>query len=96
MIDILKDTTYMVRHNPNCPKRFEVRLSGMALLMQGILGFGSLSRPEMKTGDDVGYGDTAEEAAQNALATRTERLERTLHAPQRARVFNKVWREDRL
>lgn len=61
MIEALKDRTYMVRHNPNCPKRFEVRLTGAALLA-------AFSSVKMRYGDAVGYGDTAEEAAANALA----------------------------
>lgn len=63
MIEALKDRTYMVRHSPNCPKRFEVRLTGMALLASMSNG------PHMKRSDAVGYGDTADEAAANALAS---------------------------
>jgi hypothetical protein len=99
MIDALKDQTYMVRHNPNCPKAFEVRLSGLGLLAK-FEWLGTISaqygRHQPATRDDVGYGDTLEEAAENALSARNDRLERTLYAPQRARIFNKVWREDRL
>lgn len=62
MIEALKDRTYMVRHNPNCPKRFEVRLTGMGLLASMTGG------PQMQTRDAVGYGDTADEAAADALA----------------------------
>lgn len=64
MIAALADRTYMVRYSPNCSKRFEVRLSGMGLLvsMQGW------PWPQLKQGDAVGYGDTADEAAANALA----------------------------
>lgn len=61
MIEALKDRTYMVRHSPNCPKRFEVRLTGLALLV-------SMGRGPLMKGDAVGYGDTADEAAANALA----------------------------
>ena len=66
MIEALKDRTYMVRHNPNCPKRFEVRLTGFGLLV-------SMTRrhPRLKCGDAVGYGDTADEAAANAIAALT-------------------------
>lgn len=66
MIDALRDCTYMVRHNPNCPKRFEVRLTGMGLLV--AMGRG----PSMKFGDAVGYGDTAEEAAANTMAAKSD------------------------
>lgn len=62
MIEALKDRTYMVRHNPNCPKRFEVRLTGMGLLVSMIRG------PQLQNGDAVGYGDTVDEAAADALA----------------------------
>jgi hypothetical protein len=64
MIDALKDRTYMVRHSPNCPKRFEVRLTGMALLMSFADG-----PRRMQYRDVLGYGDTADEAAANALAS---------------------------
>lgn len=70
MIDALHDCTYMVRHNPNCPKRFEVRLSGMGLL--AAMGTG----PGLKLGDAIGYGDTADEAAANAIADREARDDR--------------------
>lgn len=63
MIAALKDYTYMVRHSPNCPKRFEVRLSGLALLVSFSNG------PKLRNGDAIGYGDTADEAAANALAS---------------------------
>jgi hypothetical protein len=77
MIEALKDQTYMVRHSPNCPKRFEVRLTGMALLVSMVGG------PQMRPGDDVGYGDTADEAAANALAIRAERAWRP--------KFREIW-----
>lgn len=64
MIEALKDRTYMVRHSPNCPKRFEVRLTGMALLMSFADG-----PRRMQYRDVIGYGDTAEEAAADALAS---------------------------
>jgi hypothetical protein len=60
MIESLRDRTYMVRHNPNCPKRFEVRLTGA--------GITALFPPHIKPPRDcVGYGDTADDAAANAL-----------------------------
>lgn len=99
MIDILKSETYMVRHNPNCPKAFEVRLTGSGLLAN-LSWLGTISRQYGRhqpiDNDDTGYGNTADEAAENALAARAERLERTHYAPQRARAFRQVWREDRL
>lgn len=67
MIDALRNQTYMVRHNPNCPKPFEVRLTGLGLLA-------SLVWRAPNDGDDKGYGDTIEEAAENALMARAERL----------------------
>lgn len=76
MSNALANLTYMVRHNPNCPKRFEVRLSGMALLIS--MGCG----PKM-IDDDVGYGDTFEEAAANALAVKSERAWRP--------KFREIW-----
>jgi hypothetical protein len=99
MIEALKDMTYMVRHNRNCPKAFEVRLTGSGLLAK-FSWLGTISRQygrhEPIDNDDIGYGDTADEAAANALATRAERLERTFAIPKRVRAFKHVWREDRI
>lgn len=66
MIESLRDLTYMVRHSPNCQKRFEVRLSGIGLLHSYLGGVA-------KDNDDVGYGDTADEAAANALKAKQKR-----------------------
>lgn len=66
MIESLRDLTYMVRHNPNCPKRFEVRLTGIGLRHSYVSGIGN-------DHDDIGYGDTADEAAANALAAKQRR-----------------------
>jgi len=61
MIAVLQNRTYMVRHNPNCPKQFEVRLTGA--------GVSRLFPPYIKPPTDfVGYGNTADEAAEEALA----------------------------
>lgn len=97
--DRLQAETYMVRHNPNCPKAFEVRLSGLGLLAK-FEWLGTISaqygRHQPATRDDVGYGDTLEEAAANALDARDDRLDRLIHMPRRRAAFNQVWREDRL
>lgn len=66
MIEALKSRTYMVRHNPNCPKRFEVRLTGAGITR---LGFPPYVMPPK---DIVGYGDTADEAAADALRAEME------------------------
>lgn len=68
MIDCLRSETYMVRHNPNCPKAFEVRLTGAGIACN------FWPRLIRAPADDVGYGDTAEEAGINALAARAARL----------------------
>jgi hypothetical protein len=56
MIDALRDETYMVRHNPNCPMPFEVRTCGTA-------GFVTDTEPR----NFVGYGKTADEAAAKVI-----------------------------
>lgn len=78
MIESIKDLTYMVRHSPNCPKPFEVRLSGGGLLDQYS------RRAYMRTRRDfVGYGMTAEEAAAEALAQKA--------LPAWGREFRQIW-----
>ena len=89
MIEALKNQTYMVRHNPNCPSPFEVRLSGLGLLIEWQR-MNSPHMPPLKNGDDVGYGQTAEEAAAAALRARACRLDE----PKRAadlQKFREMW-----
>lgn len=50
--------THQVRYNPNCAKRFEVRLVGA-----GVID----GKPARQSRDRIGYGDTLEEAAEEAL-----------------------------
>lgn len=54
----LLDKTYQIRHNPNCVKKFEVRLVG-----QGLID----GKPAHESNDRIGYGDSVEEAANQAL-----------------------------
>jgi hypothetical protein len=54
----LSETTYEVRHNPNCPKRFEVRLCGKS----GTVGCD-------QRGNIVGHGNTLADAVATALRT---------------------------
>jgi len=53
--------TYVVEHNPNCPSPFLVRLVGVG---KGILD----KLPSRTTRDVLGYGQTFEDAAKEALA----------------------------
>lgn len=92
--DELAGLTYMVRHNPNCPKPFEVRLTGGGLLAT-FSWFGTISsmygRNRPIDTDDVGYGMTLCEAAQAALDAKHERI---VAAPARKagnRLFREVW-----
>lgn len=56
----LRNLTYQIRHNPNCPMPFEFRLIGK--------GRGSIDGlPLAETGDCFGHGKTIEEAAKNSL-----------------------------
>jgi hypothetical protein len=54
--------TYVVEHNPNCYKKFKVRLCGKHYRID--------SKPDRESLDVIGYGDTFEEAAQEALKNR--------------------------
>lgn len=54
MID-MSQYTYMVRHNPNCPSRFEVRTSGGAFMVD-----------PKEPRNFVSHGRTLDEAMANA------------------------------
>lgn len=56
----MRKRTYVVEHNPNCPRPFLVRLVGFAKAHIDHL-------PPRQTTDILGYGDTFEEAARVAL-----------------------------
>lgn len=56
MID-LSQHTYMVRYNPNCPSRFEVRTCGGAFMVDA-----------RESRNFVSYGKTLEEAMINAAS----------------------------
>lgn len=50
----LSPSTYEIRHNPNCPSRYEVRTTGR----DGIIDH----KPPGRTLNDVGYGTTLADA----------------------------------
>lgn len=86
-IESISHLTYMVRHSPNCPKRFEVRLSGLGLLLER-------SVPRLRGPDDVGYGETMDEAAANAMAAKLARLDADRERAEMVRwapVFREIW-----
>jgi hypothetical protein len=87
--DELAGLTYMVRHNPNCPKPFEVRLTGAGLLREfqnsAIGAFPMQSLP-----DDVGYGMTLFEAAKVALDAQAWRRGQP-NRDASARLFRELW-----
>lgn len=57
--DLLKEQTFQVEHNPNCPSPFKVRLVQY--------GRGCIDGTEL---DAIGYGKTLEEAAERAVILR--------------------------
>ena len=88
MSEFLRDRTYMVRHNPNCPKPFEVRLAGRAAVVVAppvphvIEGMNRWDDHQARL-NDVGYGTTFEEAAQAALDVGARR--------RGAQLFREIW-----
>ena len=64
----LKDWTFAVQHNPNCPSPWLVRMPGKSMVidMKPYASFGPLEKDEM-TGDILGFGKTFGEAAAIAL-----------------------------
>lgn len=76
--------TFMVRHNPNCPMPFEVRLTGIGLLLD------QQRYVSKKNRDDVGYGVTLFNAAQAALEAKQFREDAPKRA-QAAKVFGELW-----
>ena len=60
----LKEQTFSVHHNPNCPSPFEVRLLGPKFAVLDNFPRGGKYE---KTKDICGYGKTLEAAARDAL-----------------------------
>ena len=61
-LELLKNETYVLQHNPNCPNPYCIRLVGAPGRIDML--------PAKQTGDIVGYGKTMVLAAQMALALR--------------------------
>lgn len=57
--------TYEVRHNPNCPSPFEVRVCGGSAMIDHLPTRAMFGMPATK--NIVGYGKTADEAAKSVL-----------------------------
>lgn len=70
MIDALKDQTYIVRHNPNCPKPFQIVVGSFPMPITAMpAGFYILiDRP----GNEVGHGMTLDEAAADIIGRRAQ------------------------
>jgi len=58
--------TFAVQHNPNCPSPWLVRLPGDRLYID-LKPYSSLTEPDERTGDILGFGKTFSEAADAAL-----------------------------
>jgi hypothetical protein len=56
----MAELTHVVEYNPNCHKRFKVRLCGSHYRIDFL--------PDRASKDVIGYGDTFEEAAGAALS----------------------------
>ncbi len=67
-LERLRDVTYAVQHNPNCPAKYLVRLVGKSGRID-LKPYGN-NFPSVKheTGDVLGFGKTIDEAIDNALA----------------------------
>jgi len=64
----LRDVTYAIQHNPNCPAKYLVRLVGESGRID-LKPYGNhLPRVKHETGDILGFGKTLDEAIDNALA----------------------------
>ncbi len=61
---MLREHTYAIEHNPNCPKPYLVRLVGAPGMLDG--------KPVRETEDHLGYGTTLKEAAVEALRNKAE------------------------
>lgn len=67
-LERLRDVTYAVQHNPNCPAKYLVRLVGKSGRID-LKPYGNhLPRVKHETGDILGFGKTLDEAIDNALA----------------------------
>lgn len=71
MIDALKDQTYIVRHNPNCPKPFQIIVGSFPMPITALpkAFYIAIDRPE----NEVGYGMTLDEAAAEIVGRRAQR-----------------------
>ncbi|WP_262527790.1 hypothetical protein [Agrobacterium tumefaciens] len=67
-LERLRDVTYAVQHNPNCPAKYLVRLVGKSGRID-LKPYGN-HFPSVKheTGDVLGFGKTLDEAIDNAIA----------------------------
>lgn len=79
----LAGLTYMVRHNPNCPSPYEIRLPGGALVVQGPEG-------SFAARNVVGYGKTFDDAAADALRAWTD-WEGEKQRKRTNPIFRSVW-----
>lgn len=68
----LEQLTFVVQHNPNCPRPFLVRLVGLASVID--------YKPPEKTADILGYGKTLREAAAVALKIKEKKRVRRLNS----------------
>lgn len=70
-LERLRDVTYAVQHNPNCPAKYLVRLVGKSGRIE-LKPYGN-HFPSVKheTSDVLGFGKTIDEAIDNALAAAT-------------------------
>lgn len=67
-LERLRDVTFAVQHNPNCPAKYLVRLVGKSGRID-LKPYGN-HFPSVKheTGDVLGFGKTLDEAIDNAIA----------------------------
>ncbi len=75
-LERLKDLTYAIEHNPNCPSPYLVRLVGTSGYLDKLSDI-------RKTKDILGYGKTLDQATSRALVQKRadDTFDKIMHNP---------------
>lgn len=81
MIDQLKDQTYIVRHNPNCPKPFQIIVGSFPMPITALpkAHYIAIDGPA----NEFGHGMTLDEAAADIIGQRARAIF--------AKTFSDLW-----